>query len=170
MIVVWFALAMLLMLAGVIGSLLPLVPGLALVLVGVYVYALGTGLAAGVGLEHLVLYTIVGGAAIVASSMAAPFATRKAGGSRAGVIGATISLIVGLASRAPCPQPVARGCRVSTRARFARSTPRLQPGRRPPAMAAATRAAPRARALSGSSRELADSPDVRRIYFGGAAA
>ena len=61
MVVVWFVLAMLLMVAGVIGSLLPLVPGLALVLVGVYVYALGTGLAAGVGLGHLVLYTIVGG-------------------------------------------------------------------------------------------------------------
>lgn len=101
MIVVWFALAMLLMLAGVIASLLPLVPGLALVLVGVYVYALETGLAAGVGLGHLVLYTIVGGAAIVASSLAAPLATRAAGGSRAGVIGATLGLILGFLLAGP---------------------------------------------------------------------
>ncbi len=43
----WFAVAMLLMLVGLFGAVLPLLPGLPRVLVGVYVYALATGLGAG---------------------------------------------------------------------------------------------------------------------------
>ena len=59
----WFAIALLLMLAGLIGAVLPLLPGLPLVLVGVYVYALATGLAGGIGLGHLGGDPLIGGAA-----------------------------------------------------------------------------------------------------------
>ena len=68
--------AILVMLTGVIGTLLPFVPGLPIVLAGVYLYALSTGLAAGIGLGHLVLYSFVGGAAFVASSLATPLGAR----------------------------------------------------------------------------------------------
>src|ERR687886_469040 len=65
MVLAWFALALLVMLVGLLGAVLPLLPGLPLVLLGAYVYAIATGLGAGIGLGHLVLYTLIGGAAIL---------------------------------------------------------------------------------------------------------
>lgn len=92
----WFAVALLLMLVGLVGAVLPLLPGLPLVLAGVYLYALTTGLGAGVGLGHLVVYTLIGGATITLSSLANLLGVRAAGGSRAGVVGAIVGLLVGL--------------------------------------------------------------------------
>jgi uncharacterized protein YqgC (DUF456 family) len=94
--VAWFAVALLLMLAGLVGAVLPLLPGLPLVLAGVYLYALTTGLGAGVGLGHLVVYTLIGGVTIILSSLANLLGVRAAGGSRAGVLGAMVGLLVGL--------------------------------------------------------------------------
>jgi uncharacterized protein len=98
---VWFAIALLLMLVGLVGAVLPLLPGLPLVLAGVYLYALATGLAAGVGLGHLVAYTLIGAAAILLSSLANLWGVRAAGGSRAGVLGAMLGLLVGLVLGGP---------------------------------------------------------------------
>ena len=97
----WFAVALLLMLVGLLGAALPLVPGLPLVLAGVYVYALATGLGAGIGLGHLVLYTLIGGAAILFGTLANLFGVRAAGGSRAGALGAVLGLLVGLVLGGP---------------------------------------------------------------------
>jgi len=97
----WFAVALLLMLVGLLGAALPLVPGLPLVLAGVYVYALATGLGAGIGLGHLVLYTLIGGAAILFGTLANLFGARAAGGSRAGALGAVLGLLVGLVLGGP---------------------------------------------------------------------
>ena len=97
----WFAIALLLMLVGLAGAVLPLLPGLPLVLAGVYLYALATGLAAGVGLGHLVVYTLIGGAAILLSSLANLWGVRAAGDSRAGVLGAMLGLLVGLVLGGP---------------------------------------------------------------------
>ena len=77
--VAWFAVALLLMLVGLVGAVLPLVPGLPLVLAGVYLYALTTGLGAGIGLGHLVVFTLIGGATIILSSLANLLGVRAAG-------------------------------------------------------------------------------------------
>ena len=92
----WFVVALALMLVGLLGAVLPLLPGLPLVMAGIYVFALATGLAAGIGFGHLALYTLVGGGAIVLSSLANVFGARAAGGSRAGMLGATLGLLLGL--------------------------------------------------------------------------
>jgi uncharacterized protein len=92
----WFAAALLLMALGLLGAVVPFLPGLPLVLAGIYVYALGTGLSAGIGLGHLILYTLVGGAAIVLTTLANALGSRVAGGSRAGMLGASVGLVVGL--------------------------------------------------------------------------
>jgi uncharacterized protein YqgC (DUF456 family) len=92
----WFAAAVLLMVIGVIGSVAPLIPGVPLVLAGVYVYALGTGLDAGIGPGHLVVFTLLAGAAMMASMLANVVGTRVAGGSRAAVVGAAVGLIGGM--------------------------------------------------------------------------
>jgi uncharacterized protein YqgC (DUF456 family) len=97
----WFAVALLLMLVGLVGAVVPLLPGLPLVLAGVYVYALTTGLGAGVGLGHLIIYTLIGGATILLSSLANLFGVRAAGGSRAGMFGAVLGLLVGFVLAGP---------------------------------------------------------------------
>ena len=66
----WFAAALLLVVLGIVGSVVPLMPGLPLVLGGVYLYAFGTGLHGGIGPGHLVLYTLIGGGAIALSTLA----------------------------------------------------------------------------------------------------
>jgi uncharacterized protein YqgC (DUF456 family) len=92
----WFLLAVLVMLVGIVGVVVPFLPGLPLVLAGIYLYAVATGLGAGIGLGHVVLYTLVGGAAIVLGLLANLLGARAAGGSRAGVLGAALGLLAGL--------------------------------------------------------------------------
>jgi hypothetical protein len=100
----WFAVALLLMLAGLLGTVVPFLPGLPLVLAGVYVYAFGTSLNAGIGLGHVILYPLVGGAAIVLSTLAHLLGARAAGGSCAGMFGTAIGLCSDscLADRSAC--------------------------------------------------------------------
>jgi uncharacterized protein len=92
----WFAAALLLIILGIIGSVMPFLPGLPLVLAGVYLYALGTGLDAGIGLGHLIAYTLIGGAAIGLSMLANMIGVRAAGGSRRAMLGAVLGLLAGL--------------------------------------------------------------------------
>jgi uncharacterized protein YqgC (DUF456 family) len=92
----WFAAALGLILLGVIGCVLPVLPGLPLVLGGVFLYALGTRLEGGIGGIQLVVIGLVGGAAIGLSMLANVLGVRAAGGSRAAVVGAVLGLIVGL--------------------------------------------------------------------------
>lgn len=92
----WFVLAVVLLVLGIVGSVLPLLPGLPLVLAGVYVYALGTSLSGGIGVGHLVVYTIVGGAAIALGWLANMIGVRAAGGSRRAMVGAALGLVAGL--------------------------------------------------------------------------
>jgi uncharacterized protein YqgC (DUF456 family) len=92
----WFAVALVLVVIGIVGSVVPLLPGLPLVLGGVYLYALGTGLNGGIGLGHLVVYTLIGGGTIVLSTLANVMGVRAAGGSRRAMLGAVLGLIAGL--------------------------------------------------------------------------
>jgi uncharacterized protein YqgC (DUF456 family) len=101
MAVAWFALALLVMRVGLLGAVVPLLPGLPLVLAGAYLYALATGLGAGVGVGHLVLYTLIAAVVFVLTSLANLLGARAAGGSRAGVLGATLGLLLGLVFGGP---------------------------------------------------------------------
>lgn len=92
----WFAVALVLVVIGIVGSVVPLLPGLPLVLGGVYLYALGTGLHGGVGLGHLVVYTLIGGGVVVLSTLANVMGVRAAGGSRRAMLGAALGLVAGL--------------------------------------------------------------------------
>jgi len=92
----WFAAALLLVVLGIVGSVVPLMPGLPLVLGGVYLYAFGTGLHGGIGPGHLVLYTLIGGGAIALSTLANMVGVRAASGSRLAMLGATLGLVAGL--------------------------------------------------------------------------
>jgi len=97
----WFAAALLLVVLGVIGSVLPLLPGLPLVLAGVWVYALGTGFSGGIGVGHVVVYTLIAGAAIGLSTLSNVIGVRAAGGSKRAMLGAAIGLVAGLVLAGP---------------------------------------------------------------------
>ncbi len=97
----WLAAALVLVVLGIVGSVAPLLPGIPLVLAGVYVYALGTGLSGGIGVGHLVVYTLIGGAAIALSWLANVVGVRAAGGSRRAMLGAALGLVAGLVLGGP---------------------------------------------------------------------
>jgi uncharacterized protein YqgC (DUF456 family) len=97
----WFLLALGVMLLGVAGTFVPLVPGLPLVLGGIYVYAIATQLDGGLGAGHLAAFTVVGLVAYGFGFAANALGARAAGGSRAGAIGAVLGLLVGLVLGGP---------------------------------------------------------------------
>ena len=92
----WFLLALAVMLLGVAGTFVPVLPGLPLVLGGIYLYAIATQLGGGLGAGHLVAFTLVGVAAYGFGFAANALGAKAAGGSRAGAVGAVLGLLVGL--------------------------------------------------------------------------
>lgn len=75
-----FVVAVALLLAGVVGSALPVVPGAGLSLAGIYLYWWSTGYASP-GLAALVAFTLVGLAAILTDHFAGALAARAGGAS-----------------------------------------------------------------------------------------
>jgi uncharacterized protein YqgC (DUF456 family) len=90
-----FFITLLLLAAGIAGSVVPGLPGLPLVLVGVYVYAFGTGFRS-VGIVALTIVTILGLLAMALSYLGNLVGARVFGASRAGIVGAMVGLLVGL--------------------------------------------------------------------------
>lgn len=76
----WFVVAVALLLAGVVGSALPVVPGAGFSLAGIYLYWWSTGHASP-GLAALVAFTLVGLAAILTDHFAGAVAARVGGAS-----------------------------------------------------------------------------------------
>jgi uncharacterized protein YqgC (DUF456 family) len=97
----WFLLALGLMLVGLVGTLVPFMPGMVLVLAGVGLYAVATSFEGGVGLGLLGIYALAGLATIAFDLLANVLGARALGGSRAGVIGATLGLLLGLVLGGP---------------------------------------------------------------------
>jgi len=85
-----------LMLAGLVGAVLPLLPGTPLVFAGALVYAIATGFAP-VGAGRLVLLALLAIAGWGLEHVAGALGARRAGGSRAAVVGALLGAVVGLA-------------------------------------------------------------------------
>jgi uncharacterized protein YqgC (DUF456 family) len=86
----------LLMLAGLIGSALPIVPGTPLILAGALVYAFATDFTP-VGVGRLVVLTLLAVAAMALAHLASALGVRGAGGSRWAMVGALVGAVLGLA-------------------------------------------------------------------------
>jgi uncharacterized protein len=86
----------LLMLAGLIGSALPIVPGTPLILAGAVVYAIATDFTP-IGVGRLIVLTLLSIAAMVLAHLASALGVRSAGGSRWAMVGALVGAILGLA-------------------------------------------------------------------------
>jgi uncharacterized protein YqgC (DUF456 family) len=86
----------LLMLAGLIGSALPIVPGTPLILAGAIVYAVATDFTP-IGVGRLIVLTLLSISAMVLAHLASALGVRGAGGSRWAMVGALVGAILGLA-------------------------------------------------------------------------
>lgn len=88
-------LVILLMLAGVLGSVLPFMPGTPLILLGAFIYALSTDFEP-VGAWHLLTLGAIVALTYALDYLAGALGARKLGGSRWAVAGAILGGIVGL--------------------------------------------------------------------------
>jgi hypothetical protein len=86
----------LLMLAGVVGAVVPLIPGTPLVFAGALVYAIATDFNP-IGFGRLAILAVFGIAGWALEHVAGALGARRAGGSRAAVVGAILGALVGLA-------------------------------------------------------------------------
>ena len=84
-----------LMLAGLVGAIVPLLPGAPLIFAGALVYAIATDFAP-VGTGRLAILAAVGVLAWTLEHVAGVVGARSAGGGRAAVIGATVGLFIGV--------------------------------------------------------------------------
>ncbi len=89
------ALVFVLMLAGILGSFLPMIPGTPLILLGAVVYALATDFQP-VDTWRLVFLVALAGVAYALDYLAAALGTRKLGGSRWAMLGAVLGGVAGL--------------------------------------------------------------------------
>ncbi len=88
----YYTLAVIFVLLGIVGAILPVLPGPALSLVGLFFLSIGsvsTGL-------NLVVWLIFCVAVMVADYLLPAYMTKRLGGSRAGVLGATIGMVAGI--------------------------------------------------------------------------
>jgi uncharacterized protein len=84
-----------LMIVGVIGSIVPVIPGAPLVLVGALIYAFVTDFAV-LGPWRLVILAVIAALAWTLGQVAGAVGARRAGGSRHAIIGALAGVAVGL--------------------------------------------------------------------------
>ena len=93
----WVAIVVaVLMLAGLVGSALPVVPGTPLILAGALIYAFATDFTP-IGVGRLVVLTLLAVAAMALAHLASALGVRGAGGSRWAMVGALVGAILGLA-------------------------------------------------------------------------
>ena len=85
-----------LMLAGLIGAVVPMIPGTPLIFVGALIHAIATDFTP-VGAGRLAILAVLGVAGWAIEHLAGALGARRAGGGRAAVVGALLGALVGLA-------------------------------------------------------------------------
>ena len=90
-----YALVTLLLLGGLVGSVLPLIPGTPLILAGAVIYAVATDFDP-VGPWHLLILVGIAAVAYSLDYLAGAAGVKKLGGSRWAMLGAILGAIVGV--------------------------------------------------------------------------
>jgi uncharacterized protein len=86
-----------LMVAGLVGAVVPLIPGTPLVFAGALIYAIATDFTP-IGTGRLGILFVLGVAGWAIEHIAGALGARRAGGGRAAVVGALVGAVVGLAA------------------------------------------------------------------------
>jgi uncharacterized protein YqgC (DUF456 family) len=90
------ALAIVLMLVGIAGAVLPGIPGTPLILAGAVIYAFATNWSP-IGLPQLAILAALMALAEIAGYLSVALGTRRAGGSRWAIVGAIVGALAGMA-------------------------------------------------------------------------
>ncbi len=93
--IILFILAIAVMLVGLAGVVLPVIPGVPLIFGAAFLYALLTDFST-IGGQTLIIFAVLTVASIILDWVASVMGVKKMGGSYAGMIGAFIGMIVGL--------------------------------------------------------------------------
>jgi uncharacterized protein YqgC (DUF456 family) len=90
-----FVAALLVMIIGLAGVILPVLPGIPIIFAAALIYGFLTGFSV-IGADTLLIFAILTIIALILDWAAGVVGVRKMGGSRAGMIGAFLGMIIGL--------------------------------------------------------------------------
>ena len=90
-----FIIALMVMLVGFVGIILPVVPGVPIIFGAAFLYAILTDFET-IGGQTLVVFALLTIASLLLDWLTAILGVKKMGGSKAGIIGALIGMIAGL--------------------------------------------------------------------------
>lgn len=93
--IVLFIVALAIMLVGLAGVILPVLPGIPVIFAGILFYAIVTGFAE-ITFELILIFAGLAACGLLVDYFSQYFSVKKMGGGRAGAIGAVIGLIVGI--------------------------------------------------------------------------
>jgi uncharacterized protein YqgC (DUF456 family) len=93
--IIFFILALIVMLVGIAGVILPVLPGLLLILGAAVVFAILTGFQY-IGIKTLIVFAALTAFSLAMDWVAAFLGVRRMGGSKAGMIGALVGMIAGM--------------------------------------------------------------------------
>jgi len=93
--IIYFAAALIIMLLGLVGTILPIIPGVPIVFVALLIHTLLTDFAAISG-STIIIFAVLTVVSILLDWLAGSMGVKKMGGSAAGMIGAVVGMIAGL--------------------------------------------------------------------------
>jgi len=93
--IVSFIIALIIMLIGLAGTVLPVIPGTPIIFIAALLYALITGFVDITG-QTLAIFAVMTGAALALDWVATVFGVKKMGGSYFGAFGSLVGMIIGL--------------------------------------------------------------------------
>jgi uncharacterized protein YqgC (DUF456 family) len=92
--ILYFVLALAVMLLGLVGCVLPILPGIPLIWASAFAYGLLTGFEH-IGRDYLLLFGILSAISLLLDWFVGVYGAKKLGASRWGMVGAVIGMIVG---------------------------------------------------------------------------
>ncbi|MEW5924722.1 MAG: DUF456 family protein [Candidatus Zixiibacteriota bacterium] len=93
--IIYFIIALIVMLFGLAGTVLPIIPGIPIIFTAFVIYAILTDFASISG-QTVIVFAILTAASVLLDWLAGSLGVRKMGGSTAGMIGALVGTVVGL--------------------------------------------------------------------------
>ena len=93
--IVYFIIALLVMLVGLAGVILPVLPGAPFIFGAAFLYAVLTGFAA-IGAKTLIILGILTAISLLLDWLSSTYGVKKSGGSTLGMLGSMVGMVVGL--------------------------------------------------------------------------
>ena len=93
--IVLFVIAFIIMLVGLAGVILPVLPGIPVIFAGILLYAVVTGFTV-ITFKLILIFAALAACGLLVDYFSQYFSVKQMGGGRAGAVGAVIGLIIGI--------------------------------------------------------------------------